>query len=219
MKNIILNEKYQNSLKNRYSIVVEFLNNNNLTFEASQPTKTEVIIKVKKIALVLNYGIETGEKTWGKTSIFNSDLSVLNKDLHYLNINEVIEFLKTLVTENQEVKDISEKQVEKYSGVDLLTDESLKAYFTFKPLHYIFKSLNINDDDFKKINKLINIIESSIKVGDMYLYSIQQQILKSIKHGEHDKTIKNVNNKYNTNINSIEVYDSIVNKFKYSYGL
>lgn len=109
--------------------------------------------------------------------------------------------------------------MKKFNGENILVDDTLKTYLQFKPLHYILSSLDINDDNFKKVDKLISTIENKVKTGDIFLYRVKKEILTNLKHGDYDKTIDNVNNMYNVKLDSKELYLNIVNNFKYSYEI
>ena len=109
--------------------------------------------------------------------------------------------------------------MKKNNGENILVNETLETYIKFKPLHIILLYSNINDDNFKKVNKLINTIEGKIKTGDMFLYKVKNNIVSSLKNGDYNNTINNVNKMYDININNNEIYNSIINSVSYSYNL
>lgn len=129
------------------------------------------------------------------------------------NKSKIISSIKELLT-TKETNDLSGNKI-KACGHDLLIDEILEHYIKFKPLHFICKALNIEDVNFNIIENL----ENDIKVGDMFLYKIQQNILNNLKNGDYNYSINKINEKYNINTNHIEVYNIIMNNLKYSYEL
>jgi hypothetical protein len=166
------------------------------------------------------YIIDPMQQIEGQTNLFNNfnntfklitePEKVQDNNVIEIDINNIpMEILKEIEPEEQaQPQEEPEGSGEVFGGVDLLQGEILENYFKNKILAYMYEVTNIN-------NSIIDIcksIESKIKVGDLYLYKIKSNIMNDFKVGEYNNTIKAFNNKYNTNINNIDIYNYIYNE-------
>lgn len=102
----------------------------------------------------------------------------------------------------------------KQRGEKILTDDILNHYLRYKPLQVILSVAGVKDDTFKTVNKSINNIEREIKIGDMFLSKVNEEIKNGFKYGEYIGTMKKFNTCYNMSLTCEEIY----NKLSLNYG-